>query len=220
MKVVKKPKLRKLDTKYGPATIQPVVVKDINGKKNILSIWPSHKDPHSITEGKVYVVNNIKIDNYPDEKPFQIVSRKYFKMEIAPQDVQEKFNDITNIDGKINGVLWGVLKLKAYQSCPNCFSALKADDAKVCDVCEAVVESKRDDFNCILVIESKETGNEFEILTFKKLFDFNLENSSNNELEIELNQKLFGQEAEIEFTTKRAKNGVVSTIAQSLKLFA
>ena len=90
LKVVQKKNLRKVETKYGPTKLLPLVVKDLYGKKNILSIWPSHKNPDLVIEGKVYIVSNIMTDKYPDEKPFYICSRKYFRMDIAPQDFQEK----------------------------------------------------------------------------------------------------------------------------------
>ena len=170
-----------------------------------------------VIEGKVYIVSNIMTDKYPDEKPFYICSRKYFRMDIAPQDFQEKFKDIIFIDGKISGTVMGVVGMTVYQSCPHCFCSLKAEEATECEVCQQVITDVREDFRCTLVVECKDTGEGKNITCFKKSFDVDIKISTRDELEVELNQTYFGRETEIEFTTKIGKDGETDMIVHSLK---
>ena len=215
LKVVEIKPVRKLTTKYGPAKVLPLVVKDILGAKTILSVWSTHKPFVSILKDKVYFVSGIMTDHYPKVKPFHICSRKYFKMDLAPESLQEKFHDISFIDGSIKGTIFGIQKLYAYTSCPTCFCSIKSEDATTCEVCEEVLNSTRDDFRCILVVE-KENEEEVEVIAFKKHLDFELEYESNDELEVALNQKLFGSEVELNYVTKRGSEGDIDMIVHEI----
>ena len=208
LKIMEKKHLRKMDTKYGPAKILPVIVKDINGCKTTLSIWPSHKSPESVMEDIVYIISGVMTDGYPYDKPHFLRSKKYFKMEKASDDLQNKFAEIKLVDGLIKGHLWGAQKAKAFPSCPFCYCSIDRENLPgECEVCKKHVEKERDDFHFLLVVEDNKEV-EHKIVCFKRALPIEIEAVTSDEIEVELNQKMFGLEATVTFLTKRGKEKI------------
>ena len=76
----------------------------------------------------------------------------------------------------------------------------------------------RDDFRCILIIEvDEDIENELELICFRKIFKINLDTISNEEMEMELNQKLFGSHVEVTYINKVGIDGNVDKIAQDIE---
>ena len=205
-----------INTKNGVRDIKKLVVKDINGAKNKITIWKrnNNKSYWNVQEGLAYYFTNLFIDNYPENSPHFLSDKDTTKVELASKEVQDQFVRITLADDAFNGTILGFQEIVVYKACTKCRTAVKTGDEaeERCKRCFTKVENPTDCFRYHIVIELEEKEkDDLSLVGFSTIFsdetmtklssiDFSDKNAP-DAIELKLNEIYGSTLAAIEITT-------------------
>ena len=180
------------DGKFKGSFYRTARVKDYQGNRQSIQLYNKFCD--QVEENQVYKFEKLKVGDWhaPNEKWNRLRTQGIFdtKITLASGGIEEKFSDIEEADGTIEGIIVGHDNPYIYLSCPYC--GKKCDNLdKVCpsQACLKALteEALVFDFNVVLVVWWKEKNEFFHVFCFRRHLQMSLDSGENkSQLEDEL----------------------------------
>lgn len=124
--------------------VKKIIVKDAEKDDATISIWSEHIPKVEI--GRVYKMTNMRIDNFPSQKPHHISTTMSSKIiDITDEEEGKVFGDISLADGFMVGKVEVVHKVYVYDCCPLC--TCKVDFSMIfCATCKKPLHNRSKTF--------------------------------------------------------------------------
>lgn len=148
------------------AKVQRLIAKDRQGDSITMSIWTDLIS--EVHVGKIMKITNLRVENYPREKPHHITTTMITKILDLPEEEEEEFDKISLAEGSVVGKIECFQGVNVYDSCPNCNCKVKMMVGRTsrCDVCKNVVEEANPTFRFDVCL-NQGNDNMFTLTGFK-----------------------------------------------------
>ena len=219
LKIVKKLGPKIVRSQYGETTVLKLTVKDKQNDKIMVALWQSHPMFKKIEEGKVYFIDGLTTDKLPEKPPHNLKAKRTTQIQLAPAEIQEKFQDITHVDGNISGMVVAFLNVICYGSCKECWCSLKGQQiGSNCPQinCQKEIKECVPDFRFQMLVE---TGNDtMEFTGFKRVLNLHDEPPEFDNLRVEefLSTQFLAQQVQVSFVKRLEYTGEKQNIIDAL----
>lgn len=181
----------------GNGTVVNVQLKDLSNESLIIAVW--NENMAKVAVNKVVEFVNIRVGNYPSEKPHNLRTTLASKIQDKTEELGEEYKSISLSDGKVCGIVECFYDVYLYKACPFCNCK---QEKKICVRCKKSGDPINDfKFEIMVKLDENERNQEFDQLVgFKKSIpDCGEFPSVSNAVEDFLNEKYQGKEVEVEF---------------------
>ena len=182
--------------KVGKSSVALCEVKDTFGNGAKISLW--NELITKVKDEKVLLFENLRVGNYPFEKPHNIKTTAATVITDKTEVLGEEFKNISQVDGQMKGKVEVFHDVYCYFSCGNCSCSI-ADGAIYCMKCKNNCTAKKD-FKYEILIRMPDGKCEGGI-GFRRSLDLDEDDIKNDKEMIEdlLNDKFVGKEVVVEF---------------------
>ena len=191
---------RLIKAKYGEYRI--VTIKDVAGTSMSMNLYEPHLE--KLEENQVFTLTNLKKSIIKYDGNIRLTTTKFTSINQGNSDEQKLFNDYKIEKPVIYGCCIMFTDLFCYKSCPKHSTKLNVD--AFCHRCnKKILLNPKDDFHCIVHIETQDMDDLTPILIFK-----NHLNISSNMCELKaediISQLIINQRLKIKYDKKGDSN--------------
>ena len=190
-------------------------IKDVNGETTSINLYSKYVN--QLTPFNIYTIMNLRKAEVTknDETKMRLHTTGFTKIEDGDVQDSMNFQNLTNGDETITGVVIGFGEISLYQSCKLHYR--KLDDDLKCPKCDNEISSADilEDFRTEVYIEASNDENKEtdvkEIVVFKRALDIKLKENTEEQIEGKLDE-LTGHTMKVDYNVDDANRFIAVSI--------